>query len=99
MVFTGLIKLPSTRLSPRNGCRYTEISAIAPLASAAEARDLHWLALLVAIGALGNTLTTVIGCVLAQPRLCFAMAQARRGTWQRGLERRPRHIYSLYNTC
>lgn len=61
-VFTGLIK-------------YTDISKTAPLASAAELRGLRWLALLVAIGALGNTLTTVIGCVLAQPRLCFAMAQ------------------------
>eukprot|EP00913_Durusdinium_trenchii_P029862 g27982.t1 len=55
-VFTGLIK-------------YTDISKTAPLASAAELRGLRWLALLVAIGALGNTLTTVIGCVLAQPRL------------------------------
>ncbi|CAL1141547.1 unnamed protein product, partial [Cladocopium goreaui] len=55
--------------------RYTDISQTAPLASAAEDRGLHWLAVLVAIGALGNTLTTVIGCVLAQPRLCFAMAQ------------------------
>lgn len=61
-VFTGLVK-------------YTDISQTAPLASAAEDRGLHWLAVLVAIGALGNTLTTVIGCVLAQPRLCFAMAQ------------------------
>lgn len=61
-VFTGLVK-------------YTDISQLAPLASAAEDRGLHWLAVLVAIGALGNTLTTVIGCVLAQPRLCFAMAQ------------------------
>mmetsp|Transcript_782 Transcript_782/g.1755 ORF Transcript_782/g.1755 Transcript_782/m.1755 type:complete len:600 (+) Transcript_782:67-1866(+) len=62
MVFTGLIK-------------YTDISSKAPLASAAESRDLHILAVMVAVGAVGNTLTTVIGCVLAQPRLCFAMAQ------------------------
>jgi len=61
-VFTGLI-------------RYTDIAKVAPLAQAAEERGLHWLALLVSIGALGNTLTTVIGCVLAQPRLCLAMAQ------------------------
>ncbi|CAK9068303.1 Methylthioribose transporter [Durusdinium trenchii] len=37
---------------------YTDISKTAPLASAAELRGLRWLALLVAIGALGNTLTT-----------------------------------------
>eukprot|EP00438_Fugacium_kawagutii_P016319 Skav222801 [mRNA] locus=scaffold1419:399983:408357:+ [translate_table: standard] len=38
--------------------RYTDISKTAPLASAAEDRGLHWLAMLVAVGALGNTLTT-----------------------------------------
>ena len=42
-----------------HGARYTDISQTAPLASAAEDRGLHWLAMLVAIGALGNTLTTV----------------------------------------
>ncbi len=38
--------------------RYTDIARVAPLAQAAEERGLHWLALLVSIGALGNTLTT-----------------------------------------
>ena len=61
-VFTGLVD-------------YTEVDMTAPLARAAEQRDLPILALLVSIGAVGNTLTTVIGAIVANPRYCLSMAQ------------------------
>ena len=52
-----------------------DIDMTAPLARAAEQKGLPFLALLVSIGALGNTLTTVIGSIVANPRYCLSMAQ------------------------
>ena len=52
-----------------------DIDMTAPLARAAEQKGLPILALLVSIGAVGNTLTTVIGSIVANPRYCLSMAQ------------------------
>ncbi|CAE8586705.1 unnamed protein product, partial [Polarella glacialis] len=62
LVFTGLVSYP-------------EIEVTAPLARAADLRGLHRLAVAVSAGAVGNTLTTVIGGVLGGPRICYVMAQ------------------------
>eukprot|EP00439_Symbiodinium_sp_Y106_P023732 s5063_g2.t3 len=61
-VFTGLVDT-------------SDIDMTAPLARAAEQNGLPFLALVVSIGALGNTLTTVIGSIVAIPRYCLSMAQ------------------------
>lgn len=52
-----------------------EIDISAPLSRAAEKRGHHSLALAVAAGAVGNTLTTVVGTILGGPRICYVMAQ------------------------
>lgn len=54
---------------------HNEIEADAPLASAARLRGLDALAVMISLGAVGNTLTTVIGSVVGGPRVCFVMAQ------------------------
>ena len=43
----------------------------APLASAAKLRGLDALALCISIGAVGNTMTTVVGGILGAPRVCY----------------------------
>lgn len=52
-----------------------EVEVAAPLAAAARLRGLNVVALFIAIGAVGNTVTTVVGAILGAPRVCYVMAQ------------------------
>jgi len=52
-----------------------ELDLAAPLAAAARTRGLSIMALAVSAAAVGNTLTTAFGGVLASPRICYVMAQ------------------------
>jgi len=62
LVFTGLVT-------------GDEIDVRAPLAAAARLRGLDALSSLVAVGAVGNTMTTVVGSMLGVPRVMYAMSQ------------------------
>lgn len=52
-----------------------EVDLAAPLASAARLRGLNGVALVISVGAVGNTMTTVSGSIVGAPRICFAMAR------------------------
>jgi len=62
LTFTGLVTIG-------------EVDIQAPLAGAARLRGLDALALCVSVGAVGNTMTTVLGGILGAPRVCYVMAQ------------------------
>ena len=52
------------------------VESKAPLSSAFHLRNApRWISSLVALGAIGNTLSTVLACIVANPRILFRMAK------------------------
>lgn len=73
IISTGLYCATATAFTGLVTCNEVDIES--PLASASRLRGLDWLALVVAGGAVGNTMTTVLASILGAPRICYVMAQ------------------------